>query len=51
MYDESNYQNDIMKKRCENCKYEFFTHYVNKRICPSCDLENYSTQTVKDWEK
>ena len=33
------FNNSIMKKICNGCNFQFFTHYKNKTLCGSCSME------------
>ena len=44
--DENEFTNEIIKKKCPKCNFEYFTHYPNKTICDCC---RFKDQHYNQW--
>ena len=42
------YKNNIVKRKCIKCNFEFFTHYTDRDTCNTC-IDNDNTKDVRDW--
>ena len=43
---EKEFSNEIVKKKFTSCNFIFFTHYINRDICRSC---NFKKQHGEKW--